>query len=214
MIGNEKISLRELNILLIDDDNEFIAPVLYYLKKLGYNSISTAQTLREGIDLLKEQQFDYIFLDYKLPDGNGLDVLRFLRETGRDTPCLVLTSHGCEEVAVDAMKLGAYDYANKGHISLDYVPVLIENIYERYILRKAQASHERREAAFVAFTETCTCSLQSMQDSIQSINAMLDKDSTNLPEGINNNIKNELSRIFAGVKTIEKARQSIDQQSE
>ncbi|MBI3788804.1 MAG: response regulator [Ignavibacteriales bacterium] len=136
--GHTMNLIRDLKILFIDDDPNFSKPIALYLnKQFGY-STKIIGSAEQAYAELERSEFDIILLDYKLADTSGLDVLKWLTEKNIDTPVIMITGYGCEEVAVEAMKLGAYDYANKGHISFDYVPVLIHNTIERHHLRKQQ----------------------------------------------------------------------------
>lgn len=130
--------IRDLKILFIDDDPNFSKPIALYLNKQYGYSTKIIGSAEQAYAELERSEFDIILLDYKLADTSGLDVLKWLNEKNIDTPVIMITGYGCEEVAVEAMKLGAYDYANKGHISFDYVPVLIHNTTERHHLRKQQ----------------------------------------------------------------------------
>lgn len=82
------------------------------LKKDG-REIQTAETGTEGIRLFQENLFDAVLCDIGLPDINGIDVLTKLREIKSDVPVIMITAHGSIETAIQAMKIGAYDYIQK-----------------------------------------------------------------------------------------------------
>ncbi|MGB2867896.1 MAG: response regulator, partial [Bacteroidota bacterium] len=110
---------------------------------------------------LAKASYDLIFLDYQMPSGTGMEFLKRNAEKVQETPVVMLTGQGAEEVAVEAMKLGAYDYLNKSSLSLDLVPIVINNVYERLVARKAkqqlEAEHHEREkqdAAIMIFQST------------------------------------------------------------
>ena len=80
-----------------------------------------------------------------MPGMSGLNVLQRMHEQKMETPVIVLTAAGTETVAVEAMKLGAYDYIRKEHIDIHHLPIAINSVYERYLFRKDRQERERQE---------------------------------------------------------------------
>ena len=99
-------------ILIVDDEETLCYFLKESLEEKGYQVVTT-HTAGEGLKVAARQQTDLVLLDLKLPDGNGLDVLGEIRKTDSDLPVIVLTGHAAVESAVQAMKLGAYDYLEK-----------------------------------------------------------------------------------------------------
>jgi two-component system response regulator AtoC len=99
-------------ILIVDDEETLCYFLKESLEEKGYQALA-AHTARDGLDLLMRQQIDLVLLDLKLPDGDGLNVLYEIRKVDSDLPVIVLTGHAAVESAVQAMKLGAYDYLEK-----------------------------------------------------------------------------------------------------
>ena len=103
---------NKLNLLLVDDEETFVKVLALHLKdNYGYCT-TIAFSGREAIKAIEESRtgFDVILLDYKMPEMNGLNVLQWMLEQKNQTPVVMLTGAGSEEVAVEALKLGAYDY--------------------------------------------------------------------------------------------------------
>src|SRR5258705_6058891 len=75
----------------------------------------------EALSVVPRNDYDCIFLDYHLGDGNGLSVLRGIRGAGLDVPVVMLTSQGDEAVAVELMKAGAADYVVKSALSPEHI---------------------------------------------------------------------------------------------
>lgn len=127
-----------LNILIIDDDEVDRMAVRRALQKvslpLKFVEVSNG---KEGIALLQETQFNCVFLDYLLPDCDGLALVRELQEMGIEVPLIVLTGQGDEQIAVEMMKAGACDYLAKSSVSPN---VLIKTL--RNAIRVHQAEME------------------------------------------------------------------------
>ncbi len=99
-------------ILIIDDEETLSYFLRESLEENGYQAV-VAHTAREGLEVVTRQQIDLVLLDLKLPDGDGLNVLYEIKKADSDLPVIVLTGHAAVESAVQAMKLGAYDYLEK-----------------------------------------------------------------------------------------------------
>jgi len=99
-------------LLIIDDEETLCYFLKESLEEKGYQAVAV-HTAREGLEQAAKREADLVLLDLKLPDGEGLDVLREIRKYNADLPVIVLTGHAAVESAVRAMKLGAYDYLEK-----------------------------------------------------------------------------------------------------
>jgi signal transduction histidine kinase len=89
--------------------------------------IETASTGAGALRKLEAGGFDLLLLDYRLPDLNGLEILQEMRERGLRLPVVMITGHGDEETAVQALKLGATDYVVKREGYLNQLPSTIES---------------------------------------------------------------------------------------
>ena len=87
------------------------------------------------IPTLHEEGVDLVLLDYKLPDGDGLQVLKKLKERDPDVLVILLTAFSSIETAVEAMKHGAYHYANKP-FNLDEIALMVDKALETTRLRR------------------------------------------------------------------------------
>jgi len=99
-------------ILIIEDEKLIRMTLRERLSREGYQ-IAEAGSGEEGLRTLDEEEADLVLLDYKLPDTDGVEVLRRIREMGRDTAVILMTAFSTVTSAVEAIKLGAYDYLDK-----------------------------------------------------------------------------------------------------
>lgn len=99
-------------ILIIEDDETMRMTLVEVFARQAYNAL-VAPTGKEGLATLKEQAVDLVLLDYRLPDQDGLSVLRQIKEIDDDLLVIIMTAYPEVETAVSAMKAGAYDYINK-----------------------------------------------------------------------------------------------------
>ena len=168
-----------MNILLVDDDEVDRMAVVRALRSAGLDA-----TLREvgsvgaAVTALGESAFDCVLLDYRLPGGDGLDVLRTVKLDELGTPVIILTGHGDEQTAVEFMKAGASDYLPKSALSADRLAQSLRYVTERHRLeqerdellvreQQARAEAEQANAAKDLFLATLSHELRT------PLNAML-----------------------------------------
>lgn len=131
-----------LKILVVDDDEVDRLAVRRALKSAGLSiDLLEACDYATAIATFKQAKFDCVFLDYRLPDKDGLTLVQELRHQGVKIPLIVLTGQGDEQIAVDVMKAGATDYLSKSKVSADTLS---------YILRNALRLHEAERAIELA----------------------------------------------------------------
>lgn len=99
-------------VLIIDDDPTFLMMLKSFLSKKNFSTRSGISA-HDALQILKKESFDIILLDFKLPDKNGIDLLKELKPLKKDTPIILMTSYADIKTAVKAIKLGAYDYVSK-----------------------------------------------------------------------------------------------------
>jgi len=99
-------------ILVIDDEASIRDSMTQALGKEGYRVRSTGSG-REGLNLFGTESFQVVFVDLKLPDTTGLEVLSRIKEAGPETPVIIITGYASIESAVEAMKRGSFDYMTK-----------------------------------------------------------------------------------------------------
>ena len=138
-----------VTILMVDDDQVDRMAVSRALRSAGIKmNWSESNNCVQAIALLQQQEFDCVFLDYRLPDGDGLSLVQQIRGLGISTPLVVLTGQGDEQIAVQLMKAGACDYLPKDKISPDTLYQILRQTIRvhRAEMSAAKANQQLRES--------------------------------------------------------------------
>src|SRR5580692_3281886 len=99
-------------VLIVDDEPDLCELLSITLQRMDL-SASTANDVAQAQRMLKTEQFDLCLTDMQLPDGNGLDLVKWMQQYTPNVPVAVITAHGNMETAVRALKLGAFDFVSK-----------------------------------------------------------------------------------------------------
>lgn len=135
---------RPLRILMVDDDDADRMLLRRTLRQTGLRLGDIAEVAygEAAIAAIQDAHYDCIFLDYRLPDLDGLQLVQQLRAQDVTTPLIVLTGQGGQEIAVQLMKAGASDYVDKSKLNADLLAQCVRSalrIYEaEAAVRKAQ----------------------------------------------------------------------------
>lgn len=116
---------KTLGVLLVDDEPDILELLELALRKMGLE-VDRAGNVREAMAKLSAQRYDLCLTDMRLPDGDGLQVVRHIAQHNLDVPVAVITAHGNMENAVTAFKAGAFDYLSKP-VSLDQLRTLVKS---------------------------------------------------------------------------------------
>jgi DNA-binding NtrC family response regulator len=149
---------QTLNILLVDDDEFFANVVANQLQDEYQYNVTIARNGRNAKDLVAMggcNHYDMILTDYSMPEMNGIDLLQWIQEHSLEIPVVMLTAAGSDVVAVEAMKLGAYDYVRKEQLDLQHLGVVIHATQERHQFRIAKSLEEERRI------KSAMCSMHS-----------------------------------------------------
>jgi len=139
--------MAKATLLIVDDEDLVRWSLRERFTREGY-TVTEAGTAAGGVD--QSAGADLVLLDFRLPDGDGLTVLRRIKETAPDTPVILMTAFSTVENAVDAMRHGAYDYLNKP-FDLDEVVLCVEKALETSRLRSEVRALRSTQAKAYSF---------------------------------------------------------------
>ena len=121
--------MKGSRILLVDDETVFTDNMTRLLTTRGY-SVTSVDSGEAAIQILGEKDFDVIVLDLKMPGMDGITTLKEISKLGLFAQTLILTGHGSIDTALEAIKLGAYDYLTKP-CEIDELVNKIEGAWEK-----------------------------------------------------------------------------------
>jgi len=127
-------------ILVIDDERSMREFLSIMLEREGY-SVVTKDNGNDALDFIRNDDYDLIITDIKMPKMSGIDILRESITLYPNTPVIMITAFASTEVAVEAMKLGAYDYITKP-FNVDEIKIIIKNAIEKKSLLKVFTSFD------------------------------------------------------------------------
>jgi two-component system, NtrC family, response regulator AtoC len=124
-------------ILIVEDEENFRHILSVILKKEKFD-VETAPNGEEGLQRLSESTFDQVLCDIRMPGMDGMDFLKEVQKRGMDTCVIMMSAYGTIDTAIEAMKLGAYDYISKP-FKPDEIILTLKKAEERERLRKENA---------------------------------------------------------------------------
>src|SRR6266849_26095 len=130
-------------ILIVDDDTALLQALPQALNlRIDGIQVDTSDSALEALKLIREHDYDAIVSDIKMPGMDGLALLEKIRELRPETPALLITGHGEHELAVQALRGGAYDFIQKP-IDRDYVVAALYRAIQTHQLRRQVREHQR-----------------------------------------------------------------------
>ena len=135
--------MKGARILLVDDETEFTENISKLLNGRGYQATAVNDG-ESAIEALETDNYDVMVLDLKMPGMDGMTTLREMRKLDLLTETLILTGHGDVGTALEAMKLGAYDYLTKP-CEVDALVEKIEGAWEKMDARQKDEMQKRIE---------------------------------------------------------------------
>jgi two-component system NtrC family response regulator/two-component system response regulator AtoC len=131
-----------IRILVVEDDRALSEVLCEELRGRGHMAVA-AESVADGLEQLKQSEFEVGLLDLMLPDGSGIDILRQVSAEEMPMEAIVLTGYATVTTAIEAMKLGAYDYITKP-ARMEELEVLVGKAAEKARLRRENAGLKAR----------------------------------------------------------------------
>lgn len=130
------------SVLIIEDEKIMRITLEDFLKSKDFEVYATDKGL-EGIEIFKKEDIDCVITDVRLPDIDGLSILKELKNSNTNVPVIVMTAYGTIQMAVTAMKMGAFDYITKP-FSLDEFIMVIERAIEIKKIKEENINLKRK----------------------------------------------------------------------
>lgn len=164
------------HILVVDDDEVDRILVKRTLKQTHpHVTIIEADDCRSALALIQQQPFDCAFVDYNLPDGNGVELVSQFRSLGIKFPLIALTGQGDEQVAVNWMKAGASDYIKKNNVKPDLFHHILHQCMRLYQAQlEADEAKKQREDLLEQREAFISYMTHDMQTPLVGANRMLE----------------------------------------
>ncbi len=159
--------MKAIQVLVIDDEPSIRTLIEKELASSRIEIFSVSSG-KEALDIVKKKEFDVIILDIRLPDIDGMTLLKKFKENLPDVEIIIITGYATIEDAINAMKIGAYDYITKP-FALEHLELLIEKAYQRVSLLKENRLLNR------ALSEKSPPQLIGKSKSIQEITKIIKK---------------------------------------
>jgi len=181
------------SILVVEDEEDMRKGLCRMLSKEGY-AVEGVGTGDEAIKRLENNVYDALITDLKLPGPDGIDILRKLKKVSPESPGIVITGYGTVESAVEAMKLGAYDYLTKP-FEFQKVKVSVRNALEQYSLAR-QNKYLKQNIGSQWQVNRIIGKSPAMLNVIKSVKKVAPADTTVLIQGESGTGKELVSRLI------------------
>lgn len=139
----------EIKAVIVDDEINITQIFKRIFEEFNIN-VDIALSYTEGEKLINENNYDIAFLDVRLPDGSGIDLLRKIKEKNPKTEVVIITAYASSETAVETIKLGAYDYLSKP-FDINEIRLIIRNLKEKIELERKLLESQMEEGEFSDF---------------------------------------------------------------
>jgi DNA-binding NtrC family response regulator len=132
------MGLKEIRILIVDDEQDLLDTMSKRMRKRGMIVHASSNGL-DALELIQKEPIDVVLLDVRMPQMNGIDVLKRIKEIDPMMAVVMLTGHASIESAVTGMEYGAFDYLIKP-VDFDSLCYMIEDAYQEKLLKEKKRS--------------------------------------------------------------------------
>lgn len=185
--------MSRARILIIEDDPDGRQSVTEAIEDIGFEVTDVANG-EDGVACAMEQVFDVILCDLVLPDIDALEVMGQVKKAGSNVPFLIMTAYGTVSTAVEALKLGAYDYITKPLDLDDIQSKVIKAAEIRQLRRKVEDLQTAVKNKYS--TRSIVCKDKSMLRLIEEVHTLADADATVLIQGESGTGKELIARAL------------------
>jgi len=137
---------KSLRVLFVDDEVSLQEVMRQEIPRLGHD-VTVCPDGRTAVEVLKKSTFDAAILDLRMPDMTGIEVLEHLKQVSPDTEAVMMTGYASKETAIEALRLGAFDYITKPCKITEIEGILLRILEKRKLKHKNLALQTRIEAA-------------------------------------------------------------------
>jgi DNA-binding NtrC family response regulator len=139
--------MSKANILIVDDDEIILDSLCEFLSLEGYTTCG-AESFKKAVEKLQGQAFSLVITDVNMPKTDGFELLAFIKENHPQTVVIILTGYGTIESAVEAIKMGAYDYLTKPVIDDDLLLAVERSLRQQTLISENQSLRSQLEQKY------------------------------------------------------------------
>jgi len=159
-----RVALKEIRVLLVDDDTNLLNVTSPYIEKLDPDfNVTLESSAKKALEKLKHEHFDAIISDYHMPEMDGIEFLKEVRKVNPDMPFVMFTGKSREEIAIQALNLGATHYLTKGGNPKSQYTTLIHTV-------RNAVDHNHSRQALVESEERYRLVFDNASDGILVVN--------------------------------------------
>ncbi len=200
----------QLRILVVDDEDSYRMGLEMALKLSHRYIPKSCNSATSAMEELKADTFDVIILDYNMPEMSGLDLLHWMQKEKIHTPVIMLTAAGSETIAVEAMRLGVYDYFRKDQIDINRLPIAVMSVHERHMYRQELVKREAEERttrgtqrdleSLKMFESTVNSLGQFVESSLAGLLKNLERQELEIVNAVSGDAKQKCREVFAELR--------------